>query len=241
MLPMIRAEAHGGQIIPVDRFDPSLVFYAPLWYPYSDMTGSTIKSYDKNRHTGTVTGAAYGKYGRTFYGVDDNINMGNLAIVNFERTDKFSGFAWVSRTAYGAIQSIISKRVNGGLYNGWEMSFKDDNTLRFTLRASNNTMVEVTSVPTFTNANYNFLGFTYNGSSTAAGVILYLNGALIDKNIGTDTLDATTATTDKFSIGARSAAGVFLTGLVGDALIFNRVLSAGEIANLYRATKWRYI
>ena len=70
-----------ARLLPIDRNDPKLALYFPLWYPHGDMTGSTIYSYDTNRHAGVVTGATWGLQGRTF-GTDDEIETPSLGLTD---------------------------------------------------------------------------------------------------------------------------------------------------------------
>src|SRR3989304_3454608 len=107
--PAMRSAYHNP--LRVDVKDPDLVLYLPFWYQSADMIGDTIYSYDKNRHTGTVTGATRGIQGRTFNGTTDIINIPNNAVLN--PTTSLTLAAWVKvdrTTAPADYDGIICKR-----------------------------------------------------------------------------------------------------------------------------------
>ena len=82
-----------AHLLPIDRNDPTLALYLPLWYPHGDMTGSPIYSYDKNRHSCTVYGATWGSQGRTFAGADF-INI-DAALTPLAATTTGTWLSWV--------------------------------------------------------------------------------------------------------------------------------------------------
>ncbi len=81
---------------------------------------------------------------------------------------------------------------------------------------------------------WSFVTVTYDGSKTAGGVTLYVNGVAETPNIYQDKL-----TTDDISnpidaqIGAREGTHYPFRGGIDDVMIFLRALSPGEIHTLY--------
>ena len=81
---------------------------------------------------------------------------------------------------------------------------------------------------------WQMVGATF--TNTAA--ILYYNGVTTTQATnGTYTLNATART---LYLGQSDAGTGFWDGDMGDAWIYNRVLSAGEMLHIYNSTKWRY-
>ena len=75
------------------KTDGTEVFAAFFWRP--DMAGSpTIYSQDTNHHACTVTGATWGKYGRTF-GTADEIETPSLGLTD---ADDYTIWEWFEGT-----------------------------------------------------------------------------------------------------------------------------------------------
>jgi hypothetical protein len=76
------------------------------------------------------------------------------------------------------------------------------------------------------------IAISYDGTSKASGVKMFVNGQLEKTVARIDALTATIKTPVPFSIGRRGNAGQVFTGRVDDFRIYERVLDAMEIANL---------
>ena len=76
---------------------------------------------------------------------------------------------------------------------------------------------------------------TYDGSQTTAGIALYQNGVAVATTLATDTGFA--AWTDRpWRLGANrnTTVGEILNGAMADTMVWNRALTAAEIAALYQ-------
>ena len=223
----------------IDKNDPTLVLFAPLWD--SELQGSTFYSKDSSPKLLTVTGATWGYQGRKLNGTSDNINLGNNAAFDFERTSPFSAFVWAKKTSGATSEFLIGKQLTSGTYRGWMMYIRSATGLRISVSlCSTDTTNDIwgqTDALILTTTNFNFFGFTYTGSSAASGLVTYMNGLPIAFTASRNNLDATMIAAGEMRIFGQST---FLTGTGGDAFVYNRALSASEILNLYLATKGRY-
>ena len=91
--------------------------------------------------------------------------------------------------------------------------------------------VKIPSKGTLTAGRWVHLFVTYDGSSKAAGMKLYLDGKLAETTIENDSLKDTIRTKVSVKIGRRTDSDVF-TGEVDDVAIFNRSLTPDEVAQL---------
>lgn len=213
----------GATFLPIDRFDPNLSLYLPLWYPHGDMTGSTIYSYDKNRHAGTVYGATWGIQGRSFDG-DDIIVLPTIAT----GSSKFTMGGWfkfpnASGINYGLIggeggYAGLLRHTNGGFSVG-KLGATTGSNVAYTIPI--NTFLHVVAV-------------VQAGNSAN----IYVNGGLV----GTSTVAASyTLGNHIVNLGAAgNVADIPLTGTIGEVLIVSRDLSLAELTNHYLATKWGF-
>jgi mono/diheme cytochrome c family protein len=73
---------------------------------------------------------------------------------------------------------------------------------------------------------------TYDGSSKAAGVRIYVDGVAQEVNVVNDTLDGTIQNEVSLKLGAREASGIF-DGAIDEVRLYERELSAEEVRCLF--------
>ena len=186
----------------------------------------------------TSTFYTLGKIGQAFKfdGVDDSVNMGN--VLNFERTDSFSFVAWVKRNQTGSADQIITKMINGGAYTGYMLAFSSTDTIIFYIRNNISNVAAVGTTGAFSGVDkwYHIVA-TYNGSSLAAGMKIYVNGNLVSAGAIENSLSASIVNTQPLQLAIRgttiNATSNPLNGSLDDVRIYNRALSASEIQQLY--------
>tara|TARA_R110000824_G_C15029608_1_gene659212 strand:+ start:25 stop:855 length:831 start_codon:yes stop_codon:yes gene_type:complete len=166
-------------------------------------------------------------------GVDDTVNLGAPTNLRFERTDSFSFSCWV-KPANADFHAVFTNSDTGSTFRGYYLQIKSDNTLSLFLR--NNLTVSgriiVTSTATVTTGAWNHIAFTYDGSSTGAGVKIYINGAASTTS-STGALSATISSSNTIYLGSRNAADNFFQGNLDECAVFNTELSASNITAIY--------
>jgi hypothetical protein len=175
-----------------------------------------------------------------FDGVNDYVNCGN--VLNFERTDKFTFSFWVYASSLSTFRPLISKM--DSTFKGYFMGLETNGSIIFTLRntpTTNNIFLRTDPSKIFTNTWYNIVA-TYDGTSTAEGVFLYINNVSQSKVITHSNLTTSIQTTYGLNIGARTAPGTegYFLGNFAFTQIYNRDLTPAEISQNYNATKGRY-
>ena len=228
-------QTSNAHLLPIDMKDPSLVLYLPLWYPHGDMTGSTIYSYDLYHLSCTVSEATWGTKGRTFDGVDDYINVPHHASQLLTTGGTIE--AWIKATTAGEgdIGFIVDKSTGYTGVVGYALILLKSVGLYY-YKVQINNGVEVYSAATS-------IGVWQHIVSTwdATGLVThYVDGSVS----GTPTISADPVgitTTNVLRIGNPVSTTDFtFNGIIGEVLIYNRALSAGEIAHNYQSSKWLY-
>jgi hypothetical protein len=83
------------------------------------------------------------------------------------------------------------------------------------------------------NSTYAHIGYTFNGTST---VVYYLNGTAVGSQVGVSTgQNPIVGTTNNYLGWDGQAPFRYLKGNLYQFVIYNRVLSATEMANVYAA------
>jgi len=236
MLPTAVRQAHGGKILPVDILDPALVLYLPLWYPYSDMTGSTIYSYDKNRHSCSVTGAIWTPRGRSFDG-DDKITV---PIHNSLKplTDSWT-IILSFNTSTDQRQFFLSTYAAGEDYYMFELY--DQRQLRFYISDSVGGGDAIAGdTQNLHDGKWHQVACIRNEQD--GKLYLYLDGISDATPVNaTNTTGLSIAPVVDLIFGQQTEGSFALNGMEGEVLIYSRALSPLEIQRIYLATKWRYV
>jgi hypothetical protein len=239
-------QAHAGathQASQTDVLTNGLVGYWPFDGP--DISGTTATDRSGQGNNGTLTGAngvptrAIGKLGQalSFDGVDDYVEMTNESSFDFERTQPLTISAWIypDSTSEG---SIVSKMNDASPYLGYELRPSTSCTpicLRFNLvntwptnriTIENNTALALNQ--------WYHVAATYDGSSSANGARIFINGLPDAVTVGGDSLTASVLNNETVKIGIRTNATVGFSRTIDDVRIYNRALSAQEVQALYQ-------
>ncbi len=160
-------------------------------------------------------------------GGDNYIDAGQAG--NFDRNDAFSYSAWINpKSANG---SPFSKMNAGKDYQGWDLFLSGGRPSIHIISNWPLNAIKVTGRPMVPENQWTHVAVTYDGSSKASGVKIYINGQAVDTDIDSDSLVGTIKTEVPFTIGRRTGADAF-TGSVEDLALYRRVLSADEIISV---------
>ena len=120
---------------------------------------------------------------------DSYINVGK-EFAFFERNQPFSLGVWVRLDKPGLAGPLVTR--SGGLFNGnrgYEIILHPDGTLTAGLHhVFPDNSIEVEAKRALTDAEWHHVGLTYDGSSRAAGLRLFLDGAPADRRVRVDNL-----------------------------------------------------
>jgi hypothetical protein len=88
---------------------------------------------------------------------------------------------------------------------------------------------------------WSFVAVTYNASSKAKGVAIYVDGELQEVDVNNDTLTDTIRTTRPFKLGQRDSGQASPGAGLQDLRIFGRVLQRNEIMDLMRVPRLQWL
>ena len=193
-------------------------------------------------NNGSIKGApetVVGKIGKAllFDGSDDYVDCGDDESLAFERTDEFSIQAWINNEGPDH-EVIVAKMPSSGTYRGWMFWFRKEGTVGVVIRNDwpSRNLIEVNTTEIFPDSEWHHVVMTYDGSSEAAGVKVYVNGAVTTPNVVHDGLSETTIIDLNVNIGARDDGKNLFVGTIDEVGIYNRVLSEDEITQNFEAT-----
>ena len=165
------------------------------------------------------------------------VNCGDIA--SFERTDKFSVELWFKTTA-ASQRALIGRMQSSSPYKGWEVGLANGHLYFYLISdySSNNYIEALTTSIGWNNDVPHHLVVTYDGSSTASGVKIYIDENNQALTIVKNTLAASIVTSANCTIGTRNGI-IYYNGLLDEVVIYNKVLSVSEVSYRYNSGNGR--
>ena len=214
---------------------------------WTSSTAATTLDTSGQGNTGTLTNMSQstspvvGKIGQAlqFNGTNQYVSV-PYTNTDFERTDPFSISVWAKWNNSNAAQSFIGKFNSSLNYRGIGFgqcktataTYCNANSVYLWLQGPSNVLRMSTATNSVSPNVWTHVTVTYDGSSTASGVKIYVNGV----SMALTTHGSGLASSIKASINWRIGDDYtddWFSGNMDDVRIYNRALSAGEVAGLY--------
>ena len=225
----------GREKFGIDRYDPSLALYLPLWY--EGLQPSNFYSMDINHHACTITGTDWNYQGRTFVAANQDKIEKATGVSGIGGQTGMSISGWVKRGATGAHHGIYA--LGSTAVFKYQLLFirntdkieadfgNDADTAQRTFRTTDS----------FTDTtNFNHIVATYD----AGTIVIYVNGVSWAGATGGTYTGAVCSPTTLLDVGAASGNSFWFNGIIGEVSVCNRAWTLAEVLRHYQATKWRY-
>jgi len=212
----------------VDRSHPCAKGLVACWL-MNEGTGNQIQDLSGNRNNGILTNDVWwvaGKFGSAldFEGTTDHVNCGNSSLFDFNATDGFSVSCWFKADTVSGDHTVVGKAASAWFLNVWN----DD--IQFRIETSGDA---IDTYNVGTNAFQVEKWYHLVGVAKGTTAWAYVNGVLAASGVGSGTYNTDAAS--PVLIGANTITGQYdFDGIIDNVLIYNRALSATEIALLYR-------
>ena len=222
---------------------------------WTSATAGTTNDLSGNGHTGTLTNMsrsaspALGKLGQAlkFDGVNDCVDAGSASSLDDIQISGtgLTASMWVKNNQYTNSQPMLIGKGNAN-YNGYWHLFLDNNdpSIRFMKDFSGSSDLSVRAdYPNTYLGQFKHIVLTWDGSSSASNVHFYIDGLEVSKTSSVDgDGSAVSDAALNISIGLSVIDSTLpFNGLMDDARIYNRVLSADEVADLYRTGQMKIL
>lgn len=151
-----------------------------------------------------------------FDGLNEYINCGDIA--NFERDEAFSIGCWF-KTGIVTTERTLFAKFDASGWMGYWVYFNEWRELGFIISSDGGSIITVLS-ETFDDDEWHYLLFTYDGSSTASGIKVYIDDILKTLTVFQDDMIlGSMQTTVPFQIAARDGSMNF-KGLLDEVAIY---------------------
>ena len=170
------------------------------------------------------------------------VSVGHHADFDFTRTSPFTLEGWVKGTGSGELP-VVGKLTGVFTRQGWSMTM-DAGKIRFWLAADKailggaTSYIEVLTSGTYNDGAYHHVVCTYDGSGSASGMKVYVDGVSVSIATTSDTLGVgavTTHTTGPY-IGLAADRGIYAYSTTFDEIaVFAKELSSARVLAHYAA------
>lgn len=180
---------------------------------------------------------------RHFNGISDKLSSASDDF-NFERTEQFSVFLFIKYTG-GTF--VIGRSLSGPTSQGWGIQQGIIAGTVMQVQLANNeaagvNALRVLSVNGLPKDTWSYIGFTYAGTSTPAGIKIYFNDVVSPATTELNTLTASIQAVTSLWLGARGGSELWYNGDMAHAAIWRGVeLTQDDIRKLIRTKEPRLV
>lgn len=212
-------------------------------------TGSTFYTSSSTGNNITASGFTWGSVTGfpgsvpTFGGTDNSAVGANQTATNFDGTTPFSVCDWITPGVTTHGEALIGTLdAQAGTFQGWELGINasGSNTGAITAYIANsapasNLLGVASPDDVIVTGDQYQVCMTYDGSQSASGLIIYLNGVAQSPTVLNNTLTATAANSIDVHLAGREDGTLDYTGTMADARIYDVELTASQVETLYAA------
>jgi hypothetical protein len=156
---------------------------------------------------------------------------------DFEKDQSFSIGGWVKIPRRGTVGAVAARMDTLNKHRGWDLWIEEDKVGMHIINRWPEDALKVTAKTPLQPNKWYHVFVTYDGSSNAGGVKVYLNGALQPINVFTDKLASTIKTKVPFKVGQRHNSDRLSDVGLQDLRLYDRILTAPEIEQLAKSSK----
>ncbi len=205
------------------------------WYPMDSASGSTVDDIAGSNdgvRVGPVSTTGQVAAAYDFDGSNDYVYANDSSTLDFGYGD-FSIDAWIKTTDSNA--TIVSKRqVVSGKYVGYLFMVNGGKLLLQIGDTTNSwSNYHSSSMPSVNDGQWHLVAVTVDRSSTTGGR-MYIDGNLV-YTFNPTNRSGNTSNSARLEIGRTTGGGNYFDGAIDEVELFNRALSASEIASLWNA------
>lgn len=212
----------------------------PLWsdllaYYTADSTpNDALGTYNGTLTNGTTYGTGIINNGFSFDGVNDYVDLGD--VLDNDGTQAQSVSFWVKLNSTSN-QLLVGKQNNAVPYNGWNVTFLSGTIYYAFYNNLPGTGIQTRNTQVLTTGVWYHVVATYDGSQSASGIKVYIDGSLGTQNIQKDTLgsNSSSASGIKATISSRNGSTIPTNGTIDEVGIWDRVLTSDEVTELYNS------
>jgi hypothetical protein len=155
---------------------------------------------------------------------------------DFEKDQAFSYGVWVKPSRANLGGALLSRMDEANHYRGWDIWLEGGKVASHIISKWEDDALKVVSDGTLKPNVWNHVLVTYDGSSKASGIKIYLDGKLRKNTVAVDSLKNSIRTQVPFKLGQRSQGSKVEEAIYHDLRIYGKALGPDEVDRLYTMT-----
>ena len=217
-----------------------LLFHAPLAEGETNSLRVQVAGEERVISFATNVSAQDGVIAAKAYTVSDKGTPTFADVGDFERTNEFSYAAWVRVVGDGSA-AVFSRLADKNRHRGWDLWIEEDRPAVHIIHDWPDDAIKVIGKKKLTKEKWTHVAVTYDGTSKAKGVKLYLNGELQSVDNDKNSLTNSIRTETPFRIGQRENGSRAENFGVQDVRIYGRVLNPKEVRDIAEVLRLKWI
>ena len=201
-------------------------------YALDETTGAQVHDALNKQPVGAIKGKADWKPGKLGNALNFDgatyVEVGD--ILSWERNQAFSYGAWIFPTGMDSM-TVLSRMNESEGFRGYDMYLQGGKAFVHLLHQWDSNAIRVNTKVALEPNKWHHLFATYDGSSKAKGVHIYVDGKPADLDYTHDTLTESIRTTAPFTIGRRTPGAPF-KGLIDEVRVYDRELTPAEVGTI---------
>jgi hypothetical protein len=207
------------------------------WYHLNETSGTNVYDSSANNRNGiTVNNPSWvnGLLNNSLKldGVDQYVNFTDNSIGDFEKSDQFSMETWFKTNSTSAMIVFNKRTIDEG--NGYQILLANGGEVWVVIgngSSSNSFIIVYSDFINYTDLEWHHFVITYDGSSSASGVYIYLD-SVRSQNIVFDGLSANISNIDNLVFGTENGYGYF-DGRLDEIVFYAKELNQSEVDARY--------
>jgi hypothetical protein len=208
-----------------------LVAHLPLDSFEKNLTRDLVREKGENRLQGKAKAIPSGKFGGGLK-IEGNGFVEVKGFGDFEWNRPFSYGCWVKAPNGNQSGCILGKMDEGKAFRGYDLWLQRGAPGAHIINKWQDNAVKVVGKKKITAKKWQHIFVTYNGSGSAAGTSVYLNGEKLDHTIEADGLNASIVTDKPLRLGRRFNSAQANGVEIDDVRFYDRELTDAEVKAL---------
>jgi cytochrome c553 len=194
----------------------------------------TLNGQDKTQTLSSITWAA-GKYAPKAAVIGDGEPLTLPEVGDFDRKQPFTISTWVKIPKRGTSGALLGRMDANDRHRGWDVWIENDRVGSHLINSFPANAIKVLGKTALKPNQWYQVTVSYDGSSKASGLRIYLDGEPQPVDVSHDSLTATTKTGVPFKLGQRHLGEAVTRGVsVADLRIYNVALNATQIQAVFK-------
>jgi Protein of unknown function (DUF1553)/Protein of unknown function (DUF1549)/Concanavalin A-like lectin/glucanases superfamily/Planctomycete cytochrome C len=160
---------------------------------------------------------------------------------DFERDQPMTFSVWVKPANDNQGGSLFAKMDEAGLHRGWDVWTENGAVGTHIIHQWPDNALKTVSTTKLSASRWQHVAISYDGSSKAEGVKIFIDGKESGKTTQSNKLTETIKTNVPLTIGRRSAGAPAAGAQIQDIRIYRKALDANEITQLYEVPRRQYL